>query len=125
MAPPVVRVAWVSVALLVVLGLLGALTYVTWGATDERDAAQDFEIVYVILGWVAIAGSLLVGALGLWARAPATLATALGIIGAGAFVGAWLTQFVEAGDHSGLHLGMVVAFTGVLVAFAATVRRPA
>src|SRR5690348_11925838 len=119
------RVAWPSVALLVVLGMLGALTYVTWGAADERGAAQDFERVYVITGWVAIAGSLLVGALGLWARAPATLATALGIVGAGAFAGAWLTQFVEAGDDSGLHLGMVVAFTGVLVAFAASLRRPA
>lgn len=119
-----VRVAWASVALLVVLGMLGALTYVTWGAADERAAAQDFETVYVIVGWLAIAGSLLVGALGLWARAPATLATALGIVGAGAFAAAWLTQFVEAGDPSGLHLGMVIAFTGVLVAFAASLRRP-
>ena len=119
-----VRVAWVSVALLIVLGMLGALTYVTWGASDEGRAAQDFETVYVIVGWVAIAGSLIVGALGLWARAPATLATALGIVGAGAFAGAWLTQFVEADDASGLHLGMVIAFTGVLVAFAASVRRP-
>ena len=117
-------VAWVSIALLVVLGMLGALTYVTWGATDQSDAAQDFEIAYVIIGWLAIAGSLLVGALGLWARAPATLATALGVIGAGAFMGAWLTQFVEQGDDAGLHLGMVIAFTGVLVAFAASVRRP-
>lgn len=120
-----VRVAWLSVALLIVLGLFGALTYVTWGATDQRDAAQDFETVYVLLGWIGIAGSLIVGALGLWARAPATLATALGVIGAGAFAGAWLTQFVESGDDSGLHLGMVVAFTGVLVAFAASARRPA
>lgn len=119
-----VRVAWVSIALLVVLGMLGALTFVTWGAGDRSGAAQDFEAVYVIVGWLAIAGSLLVGALGLWARAPATLATALGVIGAGAFMGAWLTQFVESDDASGLHLGMVVAFTGVLVAFAASVRRP-
>lgn len=120
-----VRVAWLSIALLVVLGMLGALTYVTWGATDESEAAQGFETVYVIIGWLAIVGSLVVGALGLWARAPATLATALGVIGAGAFAGAWLTQFVEAGDASGLHLGMVIAFTGVLVAFAASARRPA
>lgn len=119
-----VRVAWASIALLVVLGMLGALTYVTWGTNDDRAAAQDFETVYVIVGWVAIAGSLLVGALGLWARAPATLATALGIVGAGAFAGAWLTQFVKAGDDSGLHLGMVIAFTGIVVAFAASLRRP-
>ena len=120
-----VRVAWASVALLIVLGMLGALTYVTWGANDKPSAAQDFETVYVIVGWLAIAGSLLVGALGLWARAPATLATALGIVGAGAFCGAWLTQFVEDGDMPGLHLGMVVAFTGIVVAFAASLRSPA
>lgn len=115
------RIAWPSVALLIVLGLIGALSSVTWGGGD----AQSFETAYLILGWIGVAGSLIVGALGIWARAPATLATALGIVGAGSFMGAWLTQFVEAGDESGLHLGMVVAFAAVLVAFAATVRRPA
>lgn len=116
-----VRVAWPSVALLIVLGLIGALAYVTWGDGD----AQGFETAYLIVGWIGVAGSLVVGALGLWARAPATLATALGIVGAGAFMGAWLTQFVKANDASGLHLGMVIAFASILVAFAATVRRPA
>lgn len=117
------RIAWASVALLIVLGLLGALTYITWGPADQNDV-QNFETTYGLLGWVAIAGSLLVGALGFWARAPATLATALGIVAAGAFTGMWLTQFVETGDKGGLHLGMVIAFAGVLVALASTVQRP-
>lgn len=118
------RVAWVSVAILLVLGFLGSLTYIAWGS-PEAGAVQDFETTFVILGWIGIVGSLIVGALGLWARAPATLATALGIVGAGAFTCAWLTQFVEAGDEAGLHLGMVVAYSAIVVAFAATVRRPA
>lgn len=119
-----VRVAWISVALLIVLGMLGSLTYITWGPADNDDV-QTFEMAFGALGWIGVLGALVVGALGLWARAPATLATALGIVGAGGFTAMWLTQFVEADDLSGLHLGMVVAFTGVLVAFAASARRPA
>ncbi len=119
------RVAWVPISILLVLAFLGSLTYIAWGPADHDDV-QTFEIIFALLGWVAVLGSLIVGALGLWARAPpATLATALGIVGAGAFACMWMTQFVEAGDDNGLHLGMVVAFTGVLVAFAASARRPA
>lgn len=116
-----VRVPWVSVSLLLVSGLLGALTY----AAKADDANVDgLETALGIIGWVGVGGSLVVGALGLWARAPATLATALGILGTGAFAGMWLSQFVQAGDDAGLHLGMVIAFVGVLVAFAASARRP-
>jgi hypothetical protein len=119
------RFPWVSVALLVVLGLLAALTYPAWGSTDQRGAAQDFETVYGILGWISVGAALIIGALGVWARAPATLPTALGIIGAGAFAGMWLTQFMEQGDEAGLNLGMVMAFSSTLVAFAASARRVA
>src|ERR1041385_3640393 len=120
------RVPWVSVSFLIVLGLLAALTYPAWGtnASQQSHHAQQFETVYGFIGWAGGLGSLIGGALGLWARAPATLATALGILGAGAFAGMWLTQFIEAGDKAGLHLGMVLAFTGVLVGFAASARRP-
>lgn len=117
------RVAWASVAILLVLGFLGSLTSIAWGG-GSSDTVQAFETTFLVLGWVGVGGSLLVGALGLWARAPATLATALGIVGAGAFTCAWLTQFVEAGDDAGLHLGMVVAYSAILVAFAASLRRP-
>ena len=119
------RFPWISVALLVVLGLLAALTYPAWGSTDKAEAAQDFETVYGILGWACVGAALILGALGVWARAPATLPTALGIIGAGAFAGMWLTQFMEQGDESGLNLGMVMAFSATLVAFAASARRVA
>lgn len=118
------RFPWVSVALLVVLGLLAALSYPAWGATDAG-AAQAFETVYGLLGWVCVGAALIIGALGVWARAPATLPTALGIVGAGAFAGMWLTQFIEQGDRSGLNLGMVLAFTATLVAFATSARRVA
>lgn len=123
------RFPWVSVALLIVLGLLAALTYPAWG-TDTAEgarngAAQDFETTYGVVGWVCVGAALILGALGVWARAPATLPTALGIVGAGAFAGMWLTQFIETGDEAGLNLGMVVAFTGVLIAFATSARRVA
>lgn len=117
------RFPWVSVALLIDLGLLAALTYPAWG--DHRPGArQGFETIYILLGWACVGLALVIGALGVWARAPATLPTALGIVGAGAFSGAWLVQFMEQDDPSGLNLGMVVAFTGALVAFAASARRP-
>jgi hypothetical protein len=116
------RFPWVSVALLVVLGLLAALSYPAWG---DAGAAQAFETVYGVLGWVCVGAALIIGALGVWARAPATLPTALGIVGAGAFAGMWLTQFMEQGDRSGLNLGMVLAFTATLVAFATSARRVA
>ena len=118
---PMRRFPWVSVALLVVLGLLAALTYPAWGGGSP----QDFETVYVVVGWVCVGLALVIGALGVWARAPATLPTALGIIGAGAFAGAWLVQSMEQADDAGLNLGMVVAFSAVLVAFAASARRVA
>lgn len=118
------RFPWISVALLVVLGLLAALTYPAWG-DGGADVVQQFKTVYGLLGWVSVGAALLIGALGVWARAPATLPTALGIVGAGAFAGMWLTQFMEQGDDSGLNLGMVMAFTGTLVAFAASARRVA
>jgi hypothetical protein len=117
------RFPWVSVALLIVLGLLAALTYPAW--RDPEGAAQKFETVYGIIGWVSVGAALLIGALGVWARAPATLPTALGIVGAGAFAGMWLTQSMEQADMSGLNLGMVVAFSATLVAFAASARRVA
>jgi hypothetical protein len=118
------RFPWVSVALLIVLGLLAALTYPAWRDPDG-DVAQKFETVYGMLGWVCVGAALLIGGLGVWARAPATLPTALGIVGAGAFAGMWLTQSMEQGDMAGLNLGMVMAFTGTLVAFAASARRVA
>jgi uncharacterized membrane protein YeaQ/YmgE (transglycosylase-associated protein family) len=118
------RFPWVSVALLIDLGLLAALTYPAWGH-HAPGVRQGFETVYVFLGWACVGLALVTGALGVWARAPATLPTALGIVGAGAFAGAWLVQFMEEDDPSGLNLGMVVAFTGALVAFAASARRPA
>lgn len=120
------RFPWVSLALLIVLGLLAALTYPALGdGGSGTSSGQDFEAVYIILGWVCVGAALIIGALGVWARAPATLPTALGIVGAGAFAGAWLTQFMQQGDESGLSLGMVMAFTGTLVAFAASARRVA
>ena len=123
------RFPWVSVALLIDLGLLAALSYPAWGAEAAEGApnpaAQDFETVYLVLGWICVGAALIIGALGVWARAPATLPTALGIVGAGAFAGAWLIQSIEQMDDPGLNLGMVVAFTGVLVAFAASARRVA
>jgi uncharacterized membrane protein YeaQ/YmgE (transglycosylase-associated protein family) len=116
------RFPWVSVALLIDLGLLAALHYPAWG-NHSAAVTQDFETVYGIIGWTTTLLALVIGALGVWARAPATLPTALGIIGAGAFAAEWMTQFIEKGDESGLYLGMVVAFTGALVAFAASARR--
>lgn len=118
------RFPWVSVALLVDLGLLSALTYPAWSDGAGAGVLQAFERVYVIVGWVCVGLALLMGALGVWARAPATLPTALGIIGAGAFTGAWLVQAMEQADDASLNLGMVVAYTGALVAFAASARRP-
>ena len=119
---PMRRFPWVSVALLIDLGLLAALHY---PARDGHSAAtvHDFATSYGIVGWTTTLLALIIGALGVWARAPATLPTALGIIGAGAFAAEWMTQFIEKGDRSGLDLGMVVAFTGALVAFAASARR--
>lgn len=119
------RFPWVSVALLIVLGLLAALTYPKWGVSDPANAAGEFRWFYLILGWTCVGAALIIGALGVWSRAPATLPTALGIVGAGAFAGVWLLQSIEQADDSGLNLGMVVAFTGVLVAFAASARRMA
>src|SRR5688572_14676151 len=119
------RFPWISVALLVVLGLLAALTYPAWGSTDKQEAAQDFETVYGVIGWNCVGAALIILALGVWARAPATLPTAMGIVGGGAVAGMWLTQSMEQGDASGLNLGMVMAFTGTLVAFAASARRVA
>lgn len=118
------RFPWVSVALLVVLGLLAALTFPAGKAGEEgRRVAEEFETVYGIVGWVCVGLALVIGALGVWARAPATLPTALGIVGAGAFAGLWLTQSMGRDDPLALNLGMVVAFTGTLVAFAASARR--
>ena len=121
------RFPWISVALLIVLGLLAALSYPAWGDDESGpgSADQEFETVYIILGWACVGAALIIGALGVWARAPATLPTALGIVGAGAFAGAWLTQFMEQGDSSGLNLGMVMAFSATLVAFASSARRVA
>ena len=111
------RFPWVSVALLVVLGLLAALAYPMWGTSSEAaeaDAIGGFSFVYMYLGWASVGGALIIGALGVWARAPATLPTALGIVGAGAFAGVFLMQLMDSGDESTLNLGMVMAFTGVL-----------
>jgi uncharacterized membrane protein YeaQ/YmgE (transglycosylase-associated protein family) len=118
------RFPWVSVALLIDLGLLAALTYPAWD-DSAGGVEQTFEMVYIAVGWVCVGLALAIGALGVWARAPATLPTALGIIGAGAFAGVWLVQAMEQGDDPSVNLGMVVAFTGALVAFAASARRPA
>lgn len=119
------RFPWVSLALLIVLGLLAGLTYPAWADSADDDTLQTFERVYAIVGWTCVVAALIIGALGVWARAPATLPTALGIVGAGAFAGMWLIQSLEQGDDSGLNLGMVMAFTGTLVAFAASSRRVA
>ena len=119
------RFPWVSVALLIDLGLLAGLTYPAWGTNDDAGMAQTFETVYGLVGWICVGAALIIGALGVWARAPATLPTALGIVGAGGFAGMWLTQFIEQGDQAGLNLGMVMAFSAVLVAFAASARRVA
>lgn len=123
------RFPWVSVALLIVLGLLAALTYPVWGEGDFFDAddrpEDEWQFGYLIIGWISVGGALVIGALGVWARAPATLPTALGIVGAGAFAGVWLLEMVQQGDVAGVNTGMVVAFTGVLVAFAASARRMA
>jgi hypothetical protein len=113
------RFPWVSVALLVVLGLLASLNYVD---ADAADATSD---AYGIVGLVCVGLALVIGALGVWARAPATLPTALGIIGSGAFVAGWLADALQDGATEELLLGRVVAFTGVLIAFAASARRVA
>ena len=122
------RFPWVSVALLIVLGLLVALTYPTIGDRSpeaKSGAADDFDTLYAWVGGVAGALALVIGALGVWARAPATLPTALGIVAAGAFAAAWLAEMLAGGDVAGFQLGMVVAYAGVLVAFAASARRVA
>lgn len=123
------RFPWVSVALLVVLGLLAALTYPVWGEGDffgaDEHPEDAWQFTYIVVGWICVGGALVIGALGVWARAPATLPTALGIIGAGAFAGAWIMEMLQQGDLAGVNLAMVVAFTGVLVAFAASARRVA
>lgn len=115
-----VRVAWASVALLVVLGMMASVAMLL-----ERDQAVPDGLgnAYLVVGWAGVGGSLLVGALGLWARAPATLATALGILGAGGFAAAWMTAMPEANAEAAP--AVVLAFVGVIVAFAATLRRPA
>jgi len=119
------RFPWVSVALLVDLGLLAALTYPTWGTSEAARAgtAHDFSTWYTVVGWACVGLALVIGALGVWARAPATLPTALGIIGAGLFTGAWLMQALKDGDEATLRLGNVVAFAATMVAFAASARR--
>ena len=119
------RFPWISVALLIVLGLLAALAYPAWADGADAGTLQVFERVYGVVGWTCVLLALVIGALGVWARAPATLPTALGIVGAGAFAGMWLIQFLEQGDMSGLNLGMVVAFSATLVAFASSARRVA
>lgn len=111
------RFPWISVALLLVLGMLAGLL------PAEADAST-MNTVYTWVGLVCSGLALVIGALGVWARAPATLPTALGIVGAGAFVGSWLAQGMKEDDPM-VNLGMVVAFTGVLVAFAASARRVA
>lgn len=119
------RFPWVSVALLIDLGLLAALTYPTWGTTAAQrvSVAHAFATWYIVVGWACVGLALAIGALGVWARAPATLPTALGIIGAGLFAGAWLMEALKSGDEATLRLGNVVAFTGAMVAFAASARR--
>jgi hypothetical protein len=121
------RFPWVSVALLIDLGLLAALNYPTGGVAAGRQAsvAGEFATWYTIAGWACVGLALVIGALGVWARAPATLPTALGIVGAGLFAGAWLMHALKDGDEASLRLGSVVAYTGALVAFAASARRPA
>lgn len=113
------RVPWVSLSLLIVLGLLAAVASSLW---DEGEAPEMLAGVLLLVGWIGVAGSLLVGALGLWARAPATLATALGILGAGAFAGAWIAN---SGPQEAPLMPMVIVFTGIVIAFAASARRPA
>jgi hypothetical protein len=113
----VVRVAWASVALLIVLGLLASVATLFW---TDRQVPESMPGTYMVIGWLGVGGSLVVGGLGLWARAPATLATALGILGAGAFAAAWMANMTPAdGDPT-----IVLAFVGVVVAFAASLRRP-
>ena len=113
-----VRVAWASVALLIVLGLLASVATLFW---SDRAVPDRLPGAYMAVGWLGVGGSLVVGALGLWARAPATLATALGILGAGAFAAAWMARMTPVeGDPT-----VVLAFVGVVVAFAASLRRPA
>lgn len=122
------RFPWVSVALLIVLGLLVALTYPTIGDRSpeaKAEAAAGLGDLYAWVGGIAGALALVIGALGVWARAPATLPTALGIVAAGAFAAAWLAEMLAGGDAAGFQLGMVVAYAGVLVAFAASARRVA
>lgn len=113
------RVAWASVALLLVLGLLASVATLQW---SDRGAPEALGDAYMVVGWAGVGGSLIVGALGLWARAPATLATALGIVGAGAFAAAWLAILPTEDATSRT---IVLAFVGVVVAFAASLRRPA
>lgn len=111
-----VRVAWASVALLVVLGMVASIATLRWG---DREIPDSLPSVYVAVGWAGVGGALIVGALGLWARAPATLATALGILGAGGFAAAWMGELsTDAADT------IVLAFVGLVVAFAASLRRP-
>lgn len=112
-----VRVAWASVALLIVLGLLASVATLFW---TDRAVPDALPGMYIAIGWLGVGGSLLVGALGLWARAPATLATALGILGAGAFAAAWMATMGPIGSEP----TMVLAFLAVVVAFAASLRRP-
>jgi hypothetical protein len=111
-----VRVAWASVALLIVLGMTASVATLQWGDRDIPDALPG---AYLVVGWAGVGGSLIVGALGLWARAPATLATALGVLGAGGFAAAWLT---ELGPNEAQTI--VLTFVGLVVAFAASLRRP-
>jgi hypothetical protein len=125
---PMRRFPWVSVALLIVLGLLAALTFPTLDAPSDEarsEAGGKVDGAYAIVGWAAAGLALVTGALGVWARAPATLPTALGIVGAGAFAAAWLAQAVAAGDLPTFRLGMVVAFSGIFLAFATSARRVA
>ena len=121
------RFPWVSVALLIDLGLLAVLSYPTWGTSEGQrlHVANQFATWYIVAGWACVGLALIIGALGVWARAPATLPTALGIVGAALFAGAWLMEALKAGDLATLRLGNVIAFTGALVAFAASARRPA
>lgn len=110
-----VRVAWASVALLVVLGMVASVATLLWG---DREVPESMPSAYLVVGWAGVGGALVVGALGLWARAPATLATALGILGAGGFAAAWMT---ELSDDAGT---VALCFVGLVVAFAASLRRP-
>ena len=113
------RVAWASVAVLLVLGMLASVASLQWA---DRGAPEDLGDAYLLVGWAGVGGSLIVGALGLWARSPATLATALGILGAGAFAAAWLATLPTDDATSRV---VVLAFVGLVVAFAASLRRPA